>query len=66
MRIKGNVWKLAAMALGSAIVLTCVMFAIPLKTVPHQTTETCYETEMETESYVVKEPHVTQEMLEKS
>ena len=66
MRMKSSVWKLAAMALGSAIVFTCVIFAIPLKTVPHQTTKTCYETKMETESYVVKEPHVTQEMLEKS
>lgn len=66
MRIKGNVWKLAAIGLGSAIMLTCIVFAIPLKTVPYQTVETYYETEMETESYVVKEPYVTEEMLEKS
>ncbi|MBC8276393.1 MAG: hypothetical protein H8E40_15690 [Chloroflexi bacterium] len=66
MSMKGSVWKLVTIGLGSAIVLMCIVFAIPLKTVPRQTIETYYETEMETESYVVKEPYVTEETLEKS
>ena len=65
MRMKTNVWKVAAICLASIIVVSAI-FAIPLKTVPYQTTETYYDTEMKRESYVVDEPYVTEELREKS
>ena len=65
MRMKTNAWKVAAICLASIIVVS-VIFAIPLKTVPYQTTETYYDTEMKRESFVVDEPHVTEELHEKS
>ena len=61
-----NTRKLITIGLGSVIVLICILFAIPLKTVPYQTIETYYETEMKRESYVVNEPYVTEELREKS
>jgi len=58
--------KLTAIGLCSAIVLLCIVFSFPLKTVPYQTLETYYETEMQQESYIVSEPYVTEESHEKS
>ena len=61
-----NPRRLIIIRLGLAIVLLCIILAIPLKTVPYQTIETYYETEMKREPYTVNEPYITEELHEKS
>lgn len=58
--------RVVTIGLSSAIVLTCIVFAIPLKTVPYQSIETYYDTEMKREPYVADERYVTEELREKS
>jgi len=64
--MEGAIRKLVTIGLGSAMALTCIVFAIPLKTVPYQTVETYYATEMKQESYVTDEPYVVKELCEKA
>ena len=61
-----NIRKLIIIGLVSAILVMCIVFTIPLKTVPYQIIETYYETEMKRESHMVNKPYITEEMQEKS
>ena len=57
--IKGN-WKLIAWGL-TPIAIMAIVFALPLKTVPVQTTETYWDTEMRSEPYTVSETYTDTE-----
>ncbi|MBM4450520.1 MAG: hypothetical protein FJ022_06980, partial [Chloroflexi bacterium] len=53
-------WKLIASVVGPLVVLA-IIFALPLKTVPIQVTETYWDTEMKQEPYTVSEPYTDTE-----
>jgi hypothetical protein len=64
MRIR--VARLVATILIFLIIVTFIIFAIPLKEVQKQTIETYFDTEIRKETYMVKEPYVEKEPLKKS
>jgi hypothetical protein len=64
MRIR--VARLVATILIFLIIVTCIVFAIPLKEVQKQTIETYFDTEIRKETYMVREPYVEKELLKKS
>lgn len=64
MRIR--VARLVSTILISLIIVTCIIFSIPLKEVQKQTIETYFDTEIRKETYVVKEPYVEKELRKKS
>ena len=64
MQIK--VARLVATILIFLIVVTCIVFAIPLKECKEQTIETYLETEIRKEMYMVKEPYTEKEISTKS
>ncbi|MBM3172886.1 MAG: hypothetical protein FJZ85_04090, partial [Chloroflexi bacterium] len=64
MRIR--VARLVATIMIFLFVVTCIIFCIPLKEVQTQTIETYVDTEMRTETYVVKEPYIEKELRKKS
>jgi hypothetical protein len=49
-------WKLIVWCLGPVVILA-IIFALPLKTVPVQVTETYWDTEMKSEPYTVSEAY---------
>lgn len=57
--IKGN-WKPIALGL-APIAILAIVFALPIKTVPVQTTETYWDTEMKSEPYTVSESYTEEE-----
>ena len=59
MRIR--VARLVATILVFLVVVTCIVFSIPLKEVSKQAVETYMETEIRKETYVAKEPYVEKE-----
>jgi len=64
MRIK--VARLIATILIFLIIVTCIVFSIPLKDVTVQKVETYLDTSIKKETYVVKEPYVEKELSTKS
>jgi hypothetical protein len=59
-------WKLFVGGIIAAFVLIAIVFALPLKIISTETTETYYVTEMQQEAYSVSEPYVTEEVYEKN
>ncbi len=59
-------WKLFIAGIITAFVLIAIVFALPLKTISTETTETYYVTEMKQEAYTVSEPYLTEETQEKT
>ena len=57
--------KIIITVLISAIVLICIIFAIPFNTVSYEAIETYYETGIKQESYIAKEPYTTKELVDK-
>lgn len=55
--MKGNIWKFISIGIGSAIAVMCIVFALPLWTMPVETVETYTETEMKQEAYTVTEEY---------
>jgi len=55
-------WKLIASCVGPVVILA-IIFALPLKTVPVQITETYWDTEMKSEPYTVTEPYTDVETV---
>jgi hypothetical protein len=66
MRTQIKFARLIATILIFLTVVTCIVFAIPLKECTEQTVETYLETEMRSETYVVKEPYIEKELRTKS
>jgi hypothetical protein len=64
MQIK--VARLVATILIFFLIVTCIIFSIPLKETTVQEVETFFETEMSKETYVVKEPYIEKELRTKS
>ena len=63
---KSDNWKPLVGGIITAVVLIAIIFALPLKVVSTETTETYYVTEMKQEAYSVSEPYVTEEVYEKT
>jgi len=59
-------WKSFIAGIITAFALTAIVFALPLKAISTETTETYYVTEMQQEAYSVSEPYVTEDVLEKT
>jgi len=59
-------WKLSAIGLASGIIVVAIVFALPIKTIAYEATETYYETDMKQEPYTVTEPYIVDEMYEES
>lgn len=59
-------WKMLVVGIFIGFALIAIIFALPLVTITSSTTETEYVTEVRQESYVVNEPYVTTEMVEKA
>ncbi|MGA7678054.1 MAG: hypothetical protein WCA51_06745 [Dehalococcoidia bacterium] len=59
-------WKPFVAGIITAFVLLIIVFALPLKVISTETTETYYVTEMKQEAYTVSEPYVTEEAYEKN
>lgn len=59
-------WKPLVGGIVTALVLIAIIFALPLKVISTETTETYYVTEMKQEAYSVSEPYVTEEVYEKT
>jgi len=59
-------WKPFVAGIVTAFVLIAIVFALPLKVITTETTETYYVTEMKQEAYSVSEPYVTEEAYEKT
>jgi hypothetical protein len=58
-------WKPFVAGIITAFVLIAIVFALPLKVISTETTETYYVTEMKQEAYTVSEPYLTEEVNEK-
>jgi hypothetical protein len=59
-------WKPFVAGIITAFVLIAIVFALPLKVISTETTETYYVTEMKQETYTVSEPYVTEEAYEEN
>ena len=59
-------WKSFVAGVIAALALTAIVFALPLKVISTETTETYHVTEMQQEAYSVSEPYVTEETQEKT
>jgi hypothetical protein len=59
-------WKPFVAGIITAFVLIAIVFALPLKIISTETTETYYVTEMKQEAYSVSEPYVTEETSEET
>ena len=57
--------RIIIIAVSAAIVLICIIFAIPFNTVSYYTTETYYDTEVKREPYMTTESYVSKELCEK-
>jgi len=57
--------RIIIIAVSAAIVLTCIVFAIPFVTVPYYTVETYEDTEIKQEPYTVTEAYVVIETCER-
>lgn len=60
-----NIARIILCIIGAAVILTCIIFAIPFITVTYYTTETYYETETRQEPYTVIKSYVTSELTVK-
>jgi hypothetical protein len=60
-----NIRRVVLCIIGAAIILTCIIFAIPFITVTYYTTESYYETEITQEPYTVIESYTTSELSAK-
>jgi len=58
-------WKLFVAGIIAAFVLIAIVFALPLKIISTETTETYYVIETKQEAYTVSEPYLTEEVQEK-
>ena len=63
---KSAYWKPFVAGTILSFALVAIIFALPLKTITIETTETYWVTEIKQEPYTVSEPYVTQEVLEKT
>ncbi len=63
---KSSSWKPFVAGIVTAFVLTAIIFALPLKVISTETTETYYVTEMKQEPYTVSESYVAEEVYEKT
>lgn len=59
-------WKMLVAGIFVGFAIIAIVFALPLVTITTKTAQTEYATEMKQESYVVNEPYVTQELVEKT
>ena len=57
--------KIIIIVLSLAIVMICIIFAIPFNTVSYDAIETYYDTEIKQEPYVAKEPYITKELVDR-
>ena len=58
-------WKLFVAGIIAAFVLIAIVFALPLKIISTEITETYYVIETKQEAYTVSEPYLTEEVHEK-
>lgn len=63
---KENNWQPFVAGIIAGFILVAIIFALPLKTVSTETTETYYTTEIKQEPYMVIEPYVTREVYEQT
>ena len=63
---KPDNWKPLVGGIITAFVLIAIIFALPLKVISTETTETYYVTEMKQEAYSESEPYVAEEVYEKT
>jgi len=63
---KPDNWKPLVGGIITAFVLIAIIFALPLKVISTETTETYYVTEMKQETYSESEPYVAEEVYEKT
>ena len=59
-------WKSFVAGIAATLILIAIVFALPLKVITTETTETYYVTEMKQEAYSASEPYVTEEAYEKT
>ncbi|MCJ7655887.1 MAG: hypothetical protein MUO97_11445, partial [Dehalococcoidia bacterium] len=63
---KENNWQPFVAGIIAGFILVAIIFALPLKTVSTETTETYYATEIKQEPYTVSEPYATSEVYEQT
>jgi hypothetical protein len=63
---KENNWQPFVAGIIAGFILVAIIFALPLKTISTETTETYYTTEIKQEPYMVIEPYVTREVYEQT
>ena len=61
-----SIKKTIGVAVVLAIILICIIFSIPMKTVSYEVVEPYTVTEMESEPYTVNEPYEEEELVEKT
>ena len=59
-----NNWKIFGAGIITGLVLIAIIFTLPLKVIPAETTETYYVTEIKQEPYTVSEPNMAEEVYE--
>lgn len=59
-------WKMLVAGIFIGFALIAIVFALPLVTISTKTIETEYATEMKQESYVLNEPYITRELVERT
>ena len=55
-------WRFLLTGLAAAILLTCIVFSIPLKDLPYEVQYTYYDSEIKKEPYTVTEPYIAEEL----
>jgi len=63
---KKNNWLPFIVGIITSFILVAIIFALPLKTISTETTETYYTTKIKQEPYMVIEPYVTREVYEQT
>jgi hypothetical protein len=63
---KSDNWKPFVGGIITAFVLMAIVFALPVKIISTETTETYYVTEIKQEAYSVSEPYVTEDIHEET
>lgn len=63
---KENNWQIFVAGIIAGFILVAIIFALPLKTISTEITETYYATEIKQEPYTVSEPYSTSEVYEQT
>jgi hypothetical protein len=61
-----SIKKTICVAMVLAVIVICIVFSVPMKTISYDVVETYTVTEMKSEPYTVEEPYTEEELVKKS